>query len=390
MKLVFVALMYASVFGNVSAIIQRLYSGTARYHTEMSRLREFIRFHQIPNPLRQRLEEYFQHAWSYTNGIDMNLKEKLLDPENLIPGAERISRLPPSGYLSTSESESVEQLPSVCRIDTGLFEGIEYACIGSRFRTTHAPPGDTLVHRGDILTGLHFIARGSVEILNDDNTVMGILGKDDIFGENPLLYEEVGKSSCNVRALTYCDLHKILRDDLLDVLDMYPEFAENFCKNLIITYNLRDESQSTRKRFDRHKLLRMSSSLNKDRYGTPVDDTSDRPRRSGGTDSVSRSDSNPIDRRQSGGSRSSSRYSPPHVRAEATPLLRRAQHEEDDAVFEDIRAFSRGNTVTVSPTVHQDSNGNGAGPYRVVEREYENTEEQKIVQLSRRLDSIEK
>lgn len=66
------ALMYASIFGNVSAIIQRLYSGTARYHTQMLRVREFIRFHQIPNPLRQRLEEYFQHAWSYTNGIDMN------------------------------------------------------------------------------------------------------------------------------------------------------------------------------------------------------------------------------------------------------------------------------------------------------------------------------
>uniref|UniRef100_A0A8C2Z2C9 Ion transport domain-containing protein n=1 Tax=Cyclopterus lumpus TaxID=8103 RepID=A0A8C2Z2C9_CYCLU len=66
------SLMYASIFGNVSAIIQRLYSGTARYHTQMLRVREFIRFHQIPNPLRQRLEEYFQHAWSYTNGIDMN------------------------------------------------------------------------------------------------------------------------------------------------------------------------------------------------------------------------------------------------------------------------------------------------------------------------------
>eukprot|EP00061_Rhincodon_typus_P015656 g43453.t1 len=65
-------LMYASIFGNVSAIIQRLYSGTARYHTQMLRVKEFIRFHQIPNPLRQRLEEYFQHAWSYTNGIDMN------------------------------------------------------------------------------------------------------------------------------------------------------------------------------------------------------------------------------------------------------------------------------------------------------------------------------
>ncbi|CAB0036818.1 unnamed protein product, partial [Trichogramma brassicae] len=66
------SLMYASIFGNVSAIIQRLYSGTARYHTQMLRVREFIKFHQIPNPLRQRLEEYFQHAWTYTNGIDMN------------------------------------------------------------------------------------------------------------------------------------------------------------------------------------------------------------------------------------------------------------------------------------------------------------------------------
>ncbi|XGW14597.1 hypothetical protein V3C99_000691 [Haemonchus contortus] len=271
------SLMYASVFGNVSAIIQRLYSGTARYHTEMSRLREFIRFHQIPNPLRQRLEEYFQHAWSYTNGIDMNLVLK--------------------GFPDCLQADICLHLNRNLLNSCPAFAGSSPGCLRAlsmRFRTTHAPPGDTLVHRGDILTGLHFIARGSVEILNDDNTVMGILGKDDIFGENPLLYEDVGKSSCNVRALTYCDLHKILRDDLLDVLDMYPEFAENFCKNLIITYNLRDESQSTRKRFDRHKLLRMSSSLNKDRY-----DSADRQRRSG-TDSVSRTDSNPMDRRQSG------------------------------------------------------------------------------------------
>lgn len=67
------ALMYASIFGNVSAIIQRLYSGTARYHAHIVRVKEFIRFHQIPNPLRQRVEEYFQHAWSVTNGIDMNM-----------------------------------------------------------------------------------------------------------------------------------------------------------------------------------------------------------------------------------------------------------------------------------------------------------------------------
>ena len=40
-------------------------------------LHNFDFFFQIPNPLKQRLEEYFQHAWSYTNGIDMNMVLKV-------------------------------------------------------------------------------------------------------------------------------------------------------------------------------------------------------------------------------------------------------------------------------------------------------------------------
>uniref|UniRef100_A0A8R1E1Z0 Cyclic nucleotide-binding domain-containing protein n=1 Tax=Caenorhabditis japonica TaxID=281687 RepID=A0A8R1E1Z0_CAEJA len=371
------SLMYASVFGNVSAIIQRLYSGTARYHTEMSRLREFIRFHQIPNPLRQRLEEYFQHAWSYTNGIDMNLVLK--------------------GFPDCLQADICLHLNRNLLSGCAAFAGSTPGCLRAlsmRFRTTHSPPGDTLVHRGDILTGLYFIARGSVEILNDDNTVMGILGKDDIFGENPLLYDEVGKSSCNVRALTYCDLHKILRDDLLDVLDMYPEFAETFCKNLTITYNLRDDAQSLRKKFDRHKLLRMSSSLNKDRYTLPSEGENNAGGVRKSAESVSRCDSNPIDRRQSAGSRSSSRCSPPHAaltatRSEATPLLRRPNHHDDeDALFDDIRAFARGNTVTMAPTVA----GNSIQPSHYDQQTSDRLDEfddRKSLMFSRRLESLE-
>ena len=43
-----------------------------------------------------------------------------------------------------------------------------------KFKTTHAPPGDIITHRGDILTSLYFISRGSIEILQDD-TVIAIL-----------------------------------------------------------------------------------------------------------------------------------------------------------------------------------------------------------------------
>jgi hypothetical protein len=217
------SLMYASIFGNVSAIIQRLYSGTARYQIQMLRVKEFIRFHQIPNPLRQRLEDYFNHAWNYTNGIDMNMVLK--------------------GFPECLQADICLHLNSQLLKSCPAFKDASEGCLRTfsmKLKTTHAPPGDIITHRGDILTSLYFISRGSIEILKDDN-VIAILSKDDILGENPLLYTEPGKSAFNVRSLTYCDLHKILRDDLLEVIDMYPEFAQSFCQNLKITLTLRDE-----------------------------------------------------------------------------------------------------------------------------------------------------
>ncbi|KAF6298766.1 potassium voltage-gated channel subfamily H member 6 [Rhinolophus ferrumequinum] len=216
------SLMYASIFGNVSAIIQRLYSGTARYHTQMLRVREFIRFHQIPSPLRQRLEEYFQHAWSYTNGIDMNAVLK--------------------GFPECLQADICLHLHRALLQHCPAFRGASKGCLRAlavKFKTAHAPPGDTLVHLGDVLSTLYFISRGSIEILRDD-VVVAILGKNDIFGEPVSLHAQPGKSSADVRALTYCDLHKIQRADLLEVLDMYPTFADSFWSKLEVTFNLRD------------------------------------------------------------------------------------------------------------------------------------------------------
>uniref|UniRef100_A0A8C6VLQ5 Potassium voltage-gated channel subfamily H member 7 n=1 Tax=Naja naja TaxID=35670 RepID=A0A8C6VLQ5_NAJNA len=218
------SLMYASIFGNVSAIIQRLYSGTARYHMQMLRVKEFIRFHQIPNPLRQRLEEYFQHAWTYTNGIDMNMVLK--------------------GFPECLQADICLHLNQSLLQNCKAFQGASKGCLRAlamKFKTTHAPPGDTLVHCGDVLTALYFLSRGSIEILKND-MVVAILGKNDIFGEMVHLYAKPGKSNADVRALTYCDLHKIQREDLLEVLDMYPEFSDLFLTNLELTFNLRHEN----------------------------------------------------------------------------------------------------------------------------------------------------
>ena len=65
------------------------------------------------------------------------------------------------------------------------------------------------------------------------------IAKGDVFGDVFWKEGTIGQSAANVRALTYCDLHTIRRDRLLEVLSFYQSFSNSFARNMILTYNLR-------------------------------------------------------------------------------------------------------------------------------------------------------
>ena len=69
--------------------------------------------------------------------------------------------------------------------------------------------------------------------------VLAGTGKGDVLGD--LFWKECSpaQSAANVRALTYCNLHIIKRDPLLEVLHFYNSFAISFARHLKLTYNLR-------------------------------------------------------------------------------------------------------------------------------------------------------
>lgn len=52
----------------------------------------------------------------------------------------------------------------------------------------------------------------------------------------------VVKSSCDVKALTYCDLKCVHMQGLIDVLRLYPEYQHEFAHDIQhdLTYNLRE------------------------------------------------------------------------------------------------------------------------------------------------------
>ena len=69
-----------------------------------------------------------------------------------------------------------------------------------------------------------------------------LTGKGDLFGTDLSFTEKMVKSSSDVKSLTYCDLQCIQLDGLMEVLAMYPEYAEKFIGDLQkdLTVNVRE------------------------------------------------------------------------------------------------------------------------------------------------------
>ncbi|XP_026171103.1 potassium voltage-gated channel subfamily H member 4-like [Mastacembelus armatus] len=216
------ALMHGLVFGNVTAIIQRMYSRRSFYHTRMKDLKEFIRVHCLPQQLKQRMLEYFQTTWSVNNGIDAN--ELLRDfPDEL------------RADIAMHLHKEILQLP--------VFKGASRGCLRSlslNIKTSFCVPGEYLIRQGDALPANYFVCSGSLEVLKD-NTVLAILGKGDLIGSDLPGTDQVIKANADVKALTYCDLQYISVRGLKEVLELYPEYGSVYASDInnTLTYNLR-------------------------------------------------------------------------------------------------------------------------------------------------------
>ncbi|KAG7243516.1 hypothetical protein INR49_011072 [Caranx melampygus] len=217
------ALMHAVVFGNVTAIIQRMYSRRSLYHTRMKDLKDFIRVHRLPQQLKQRMLEYFQATWSVNNGINAN--ELLHDfPDEL------------RADIAMHLNKDILQLP--------VFERASRGCLRSlslHIKTSFCAPGEYLIRHGDALQANYFVCSGSLEVLKD-GMVLAILGKGDLIGADLPENDQVIKTNADVKALTYCDLQYISVRALREVLGLYPEYGSRFSSDIHhnLTYNLRE------------------------------------------------------------------------------------------------------------------------------------------------------
>jgi hypothetical protein len=53
-----------------------MYSSTARYHDMLTNIREFMKLHDMPKTLQERVMDYVVSTWAITKGIDASKVKK--------------------------------------------------------------------------------------------------------------------------------------------------------------------------------------------------------------------------------------------------------------------------------------------------------------------------
>ncbi|ELK16140.1 Potassium voltage-gated channel subfamily H member 1 [Pteropus alecto] len=218
-------LLYATIFGNVTTIFQQMYANTNRYHEMLNSVRDFLKLYQVPKGLSERVMDYIVSTWSMSRGIDT---EKVLQ---ICPKDMR------ADICVHLNRKVFKEHPAFRLASDGCLRAL-----AMEFQTVHCAPGDLIYHAGESVDSLCFVVSGSLEVIQDDE-VVAILGKGDVFGDVFWKEATLAQSCANVRALTYCDLHVIKRDALQKVLEFYTAFSHSFSRNLILTYNLRKRTR---------------------------------------------------------------------------------------------------------------------------------------------------
>lgn len=200
---------FGFVIGNIATIMANIDFARNQHLDRMQRITTFLHYNRIPAHLSGRINDYFAYVWRTRKGFNE---------------AEILDALPPTLRRDVEmhlRRDIVAKVP--------FFRGADNLMLGaivSRLKPCVALPDERIIRRGEIGSAMYFIAAGSVDVLGpDDATPVATLSDGSFFGEIALL--EHCPRGADVRATDFCDLYRLEKADLDEVITQYPSFGEH-------------------------------------------------------------------------------------------------------------------------------------------------------------------
>jgi len=217
--------MYGYIIGNVATLITNLDVARANYQKKMEEINDFLRARRVPPGLQTRVHDYYAYLWETQKSVSHStMLEELphtLSMEILL-------------YLNRTILEKVS-----------LFRNANEIFIREIAQALHPMvflPDDYIIRQGEYGDCMYFLSNGDVEVLVN-GTRVATLGQGSPFGETALIQGE--KRMASIRALSYCDVYRLSKDDFDALRGRYPDFDAQVKK--VVEDRMKDTQEKTHK-----------------------------------------------------------------------------------------------------------------------------------------------
>ena len=200
---------YGYVVGNIASILSNVDIARIKFQEKLDTINSFLKYKKIPIDLSTRIRTYYVNLWEYRHGID--------------------------------EKDIWAELPTAIKIDVSLFLHAKLISVVPFFREATEElkrevvqqlkpmafmKGDLIFREGDVPHNMYFIAKGSVDIINEDSgQILTTLHEGSFFGEMALINDNL--RSATAKAKTFCDVYTLGKDAFEEILEHHQTFARS-------------------------------------------------------------------------------------------------------------------------------------------------------------------
>ncbi|XP_015770277.1 PREDICTED: potassium voltage-gated channel subfamily H member 2-like [Acropora digitifera] len=214
------ALMYASIFGNLTVILQRLCVQSSKQHGDLHLIREFAKFHKIPTVLKEIMEDHVLQESLFVKADDLQTVLKM--------------------FPSTLQTDICLHIHDELLRHNSAFRAAVPSCkrsLASKLKVQHFLPRQYIVKQGDPVDKVIFILKGTVDVIGDGQKIVAIGRGDTVYcDDNSIKNKSRATASLLVQAHTL--IHYIDWTDLSSILRDFPSFREDFLTNMMFSFQI--------------------------------------------------------------------------------------------------------------------------------------------------------
>ena len=198
--------------GRIKIVIINSNKNNAFFVKIRNNLRSYLERHNLPKPLRTKVNAYIRHLkFTYNNNLTHEEDiVKLLS----IPLREQIF-LCTKGYIL---------------VGIGFFSTLSRPCIrsfGYEMSLEIFGPQDSIIKQGELTSNLYFINTGTVQIYHEESqTIFTELHHENIFGEIGFLLKQARTASA--RSSSFSELYSLSRHEVDKILSTMPRDHDRF------------------------------------------------------------------------------------------------------------------------------------------------------------------